>query len=61
MFIEHSNTCHIFGFVSHCFSSYLFAGVVGLFTLPKVYETNKVAIDEKVGLVSGKINEVVAK
>lgn len=36
-------------------------GVVGLFTLPKVYETNKVAIDEKVGLVSGKINEVVAK
>ncbi|XP_034255999.1 reticulon-1 isoform X2 [Thrips palmi] len=36
-------------------------GVVGLFTLPKVYETNKVVIDEKIALVSGKINEITAK
>jgi len=36
-------------------------GVVALFTLPKVYETNKAQIDQNVALVHGKINELTAK
>ena len=36
-------------------------GVVGLFTLPKVYETHQDKIDQNVDLVRGKINEVVEK
>ncbi|XP_043277947.1 reticulon-4-like isoform X2 [Venturia canescens] len=36
-------------------------GVVALFTLPKVYETNKAQIDQNFALVHGKINELTAK
>lgn len=36
-------------------------GVVALFTLPKVYETNKAQIDQNLALVHGKINELTAK
>ncbi|XP_044020153.1 reticulon-1 isoform X2 [Aphidius gifuensis] len=36
-------------------------GVVALFTLPKVYETNKVQIDQNLALVQAKINELTAK
>ncbi|XP_063982075.1 reticulon-1 isoform X2 [Diachasmimorpha longicaudata] len=36
-------------------------GVVALFTLPKVYETNKAQIDQNLALVQGKINELTAK
>ncbi|XP_034936557.1 reticulon-1-like isoform X3 [Chelonus insularis] len=35
-------------------------GVVALFTLPKVYETNKTQIDQNLALVQGKINEITA-
>lgn len=38
-----------------------FTGVVALFTLPKVYETNKAQIDQNLALVHGKINELTAK
>ncbi|XP_011311554.1 reticulon-1 isoform X2 [Fopius arisanus] len=36
-------------------------GVAALFTLPKVYETNKAQIDQNLALVHGKINELTAK
>nr|XP_050863013.1 reticulon-4 isoform X2 [Vespula vulgaris] len=36
-------------------------GVVALFTLPKVYETNKTQIDENLALVKGKVDEFTAK
>ncbi|XP_012271743.1 reticulon-1 isoform X3 [Orussus abietinus] len=36
-------------------------GVVALFTLPKVYETNKAQIDQNLALVQGKVNEITAK
>ncbi|CAK9807054.1 rtn1-a [Anthophora plagiata] len=36
-------------------------GVVALFTLPKVYETNKAQIDQNLALMQGKINELTAK
>jgi len=36
-------------------------GVVALFTLPKVYETNKEQIDQNLALVQGRINEITAK
>ncbi|KAK0181779.1 hypothetical protein PV327_004030 [Microctonus hyperodae] len=36
-------------------------GVVALFTLPKIYETNKAQIDQNLALVHGKINELTAK
>ncbi|XP_026278465.2 reticulon-1 isoform X2 [Frankliniella occidentalis] len=36
-------------------------GVVALFTLPKVYETNKAQIDQNIELVAGKVNEITAK
>ncbi|XP_011158608.2 reticulon-2 isoform X2 [Solenopsis invicta] len=36
-------------------------GVVALFTLPKVYETNKEQIDQNLALVQAKINEITAK
>ncbi|KAK9310790.1 hypothetical protein QLX08_000085 [Tetragonisca angustula] len=36
-------------------------GVVALFTLPKVYETNKAQIDQNLALVQSKINELTAK
>ncbi|CAK9833970.1 rtn1-a [Anthophora retusa] len=36
-------------------------GVVALFTLPKVYETNKAQIDQNLALMEGKINELTAK
>ncbi|XP_076171872.1 reticulon isoform X3 [Ptiloglossa arizonensis] len=36
-------------------------GVVALFTLPKVYETNKAEIDHNLVLVQGKINELTTK
>lgn len=36
-------------------------GVVALFTLPKVYETNKAQIDQNLALVQGKINEITTK
>lgn len=36
-------------------------GVVALFTLPKVYETNKTQIDQNLALVQAKINELTAK
>ncbi|XP_015600736.1 reticulon-1 isoform X2 [Cephus cinctus] len=36
-------------------------GVVALFTLPKVYETNKTQIDQNLALVRGKVNEITAK
>ncbi|XP_044576150.1 reticulon-1-A-like isoform X5 [Cotesia glomerata] len=36
-------------------------GVIALFTLPKVYETNKAQIDQNLALVQGKINELTAK
>lgn len=35
--------------------------VVGLFTLPKVYETHQEKIDQNLDLVKGKINDVVDK
>lgn len=35
--------------------------VIGLFSLPKVYETNQEVIDQNVDLVRGKINEIVEK
>lgn len=35
--------------------------VVGLFSLPKVYETHQEVIDQNVDLVRGKINEIVDK
>lgn len=35
--------------------------VIALFTLPKVYETNKAQIDQNLALVHGKINELTAK
>lgn len=43
------------------FFIFFLAGVVALFTLPKVYETNKAQIDQNVALVHGKINELTAK
>ncbi|XP_012348297.1 reticulon-1-A isoform X5 [Apis florea] len=36
-------------------------GVIALFTLPKVYETNKSQIDQNLALVQSKINELAAK
>ncbi|XP_053973809.1 reticulon-1-A isoform X4 [Hylaeus volcanicus] len=36
-------------------------GVVALFTLPKIYETNKAQIDQNLALVHGKINELTTK
>ncbi|XP_033226751.1 reticulon-1 isoform X2 [Belonocnema kinseyi] len=36
-------------------------GVVALFTLPKVYETNKTQIDQNLALVQAKINDITAK
>lgn len=36
-------------------------GVVGLFSLPKVYETHQEKIDQNINLVRGKINEVLEK
>ncbi|XP_076763372.1 reticulon isoform X4 [Xylocopa sonorina] len=36
-------------------------GVVALFTLPKVYETNKAQIDQNLALVQSKINELTTK
>ncbi|XP_017881228.1 reticulon-1-B-like isoform X4 [Ceratina calcarata] len=36
-------------------------GVVALFTLPKVYETNKAQIDQNLALVQSKINELTNK
>lgn len=39
----------------------LVTGVIALFTLPKVYETNKAQIDQNLALVHGKINELTAK
>ncbi|XP_006561769.2 reticulon-1 isoform X2 [Apis mellifera] len=36
-------------------------GVIALFTLPKVYETNKSQIDQNLALVQSKINELTAK
>ncbi|XP_012529773.1 reticulon-1 isoform X1 [Monomorium pharaonis] len=36
-------------------------GVVALFTLPKVYETNQEQIDQNLALVQAKINEITAK
>ncbi len=39
----------------------LFLGVVGLFSLPKVYETHQEKIDQNVDVVRGKVNEVLEK
>lgn len=39
----------------------LFVGVVALFTLPKVYETNKAQIDQNLALVQSKINDLTTK
>ncbi|XP_014218587.1 reticulon-1-A isoform X4 [Copidosoma floridanum] len=36
-------------------------GVVALFTLPKVYETNKTQIDANLALLQDKINDITAK
>lgn len=36
-------------------------GVVALFTLPKIYETNQEQIDQNLALVQAKINEITAK
>ncbi|XP_031785771.1 reticulon-1 isoform X4 [Nasonia vitripennis] len=36
-------------------------GVVALFSLPKVYETNKTQIDQNLALVQAKLNEITAK
>ncbi|XP_051161396.1 reticulon-1-A isoform X6 [Leptopilina boulardi] len=36
-------------------------GVVALFTLPKVYETNKAQIDQNLALVQTKINDITTK
>ncbi|KOX80376.1 Reticulon-4 [Melipona quadrifasciata] len=36
-------------------------GVIALFTLPKVYETNKAQIDQNLAQVESKINELTAK
>jgi len=36
-------------------------GFIALFSLPKVYETNKVVIDQNLELVMGKINEITEK
>ncbi|OXU28899.1 hypothetical protein TSAR_008177 [Trichomalopsis sarcophagae] len=36
-------------------------GVVALFSLPKVYETNKTQIDQNLALVQAKVNEITAK
>lgn len=36
-------------------------GVVALFTLPKVYESNKAQIDQNIDLVRSKINDITAK
>lgn len=40
---------------------YFISGVVALFTLPKVYETNQEQIDQNLALVQAKINEITAK
>lgn len=53
---EKSTTCCITSTID-CF----FLGVVALFTLPKVYETNKAQIDQNLALVQSKINELTAK
>lgn len=59
-----------FGVVLWCFTylgswfngmTLIIIGVVALFTLPKVYETNKAQIDQNLALVHGKINEITAK
>lgn len=43
-------------------SLYVFvSGVVALFTLPKVYETNQEQIDQNLALMQAKINEITAK
>ncbi|XP_014238999.1 reticulon-1-A isoform X3 [Trichogramma pretiosum] len=36
-------------------------GVIALFTLPKVYETNKTQIDQHLGAVKAKVDEITAK
>ncbi|XP_017758872.1 PREDICTED: reticulon-1-A isoform X3 [Eufriesea mexicana] len=36
-------------------------GVVALFTLPKVYETNKAQIDQNIAVVKSKLNEITTK
>lgn len=38
-----------------------FSGYVALFTLPKVYETNKAQIDANLDLVSAKFQEITHK
>lgn len=43
------------------FNVYYISGVVALFTLPKVYETNQEQIDQNLALVQAKINEITAK
>lgn len=39
----------------------LFSGFVALFTLPKVYENNKVQIDQNLALVRAKVEELANK
>lgn len=48
-------------FLRLMFDVFALLGVVALFTLPKVYETNKVQIDQNLDIVRGKINDLTAK
>jgi len=57
--------CIIFFYILYRIDStinlFYLSGVVALFTLPKVYETNQEQIDQNLALVQAKINEITAK
>lgn len=53
--------CKLYSVLYNKFKWWFFLGVVALFTLPKVYETNKAQIDQNLALVQSKINELTAK
>ena len=40
---------------------FVYVGVIGLFSVPKVYETHQEKIDQNLDVVRGKINEIVDK
>lgn len=52
---------HIVVYYELIFILLFFAGVVALFTLPKIYEANKEQIDQNLALMQAKINEITAK
>jgi len=52
---------YILLYIDSTIDPFYLSGVVALFTLPKVYETNQEQIDQNLALVQAKINEITAK